>query len=90
MQPEKPRQETAPRPKKKALLSRQARLDADLSTAQTALAELDRQLGDPATYADASGDRISSLNSQRQSLAVKVALLEESWLELEIALEDAV
>jgi len=89
VQPEKPRQEAAPRPKKKALLSKQSKLEAELSGAQAQLAEIDRQLGDPATYADAAGDRISQLNAQRQSLAGKVAQLEESWLELEMALEDA-
>ncbi|HEU0189555.1 MAG TPA: ATP-binding cassette domain-containing protein [Gallionella sp.] len=89
-QPEKPRQEIAPKPKKKALLSKQTRLEAELAGAQAQLAEIDRQLGDPATYADASGDRISGLNTQRQSLASKVALLEESWMELEMTLEDAV
>ncbi|OGS96986.1 MAG: ABC transporter ATP-binding protein [Gallionellales bacterium RIFCSPLOWO2_02_FULL_57_47] len=90
VQPEKPRQEAAPRPKKKALLSKQTRLEAELAKAQADLAEIDRQLGDPATYADSAGDKISRLNTQRQDMADKVALLEESWLELEMTLEDAV
>ncbi|MDO8263911.1 MAG: ATP-binding cassette domain-containing protein [Gallionella sp.] len=90
VQPEKPRQEAAPKPKKKALLSKQTRLEAELAKAQAELAEIDRQLGDPATYADSAGDKISRLNAQRQSLAGKVAQLEESWLELEMTLEDAV
>ncbi|MDH4285966.1 MAG: ATP-binding cassette domain-containing protein [Gallionella sp.] len=89
-QPEKKRREAAPKQKKKPLLSKQAKLEAELSGAQAELAEIDRQLGDPATYADATGDRISRLNTHRQSLAGKVAQLEESWLELELALEDAV
>ena len=87
---EKPRLETASKPKKKALLSKQSKLEVELSKAQAELAEIDRQLGDPATYADRDEERISRLNAQRQSLADKVALLEENWLELEMTLEGAV
>ncbi len=89
-QQEKPRQEAAPKPKKKALLSRQAKLEAELATAQAELSEINRQLADPATYAKCSGDEIGSLNAKRESLEAKAAELEESWLELEMALEEAV
>ncbi|MHB9102516.1 MAG: ribosomal protection-like ABC-F family protein [Sulfuricella sp.] len=88
--PEKPRPEAAPKPKKKALLSRQAKLEAELATAQAELSEINRQLADPATYAECSGDEIGSLNARRESLEAKAAELEESWLELEMALEGAV
>ena len=88
--PEKPRPEAAPRPKRKALLSKQAKLEAELATVQAALSEINRQLADPATYADSDGGKISHLDARRESLEVKVAELEESWLELEMALEEAV
>jgi ATP-binding cassette subfamily F protein 3 len=87
---EKPRQDAAPKPKKKALLSKQAKLEAELATAQTELSEINRQLADPATYAKSSGDEIGCLNAKRESLETKAAELEESWLELEMALEEAV
>ncbi|MHB1591130.1 MAG: ATP-binding cassette domain-containing protein, partial [Sulfuricella sp.] len=87
--PEKPRPEAAPKPKKKALLSRQAKLEAELATAQAELSEINRQLADPATYAERSGDEIGSLNARRESLEAKVAELEESWLKLEMSLEEA-
>ena len=87
---EKPVQIAAPaKPRKKALLSKQAKLDAELASAQAELAEVNRALADPATYADGDGGKIASLDAQRESLEIKVAGLEESWLELEMALEEA-
>jgi ATP-binding cassette subfamily F protein 3 len=90
VQPEKPRQETAPKPKKKALLSKQAKLEAELNAAQSELAEVNQKLAAPATYTECSGDEISRLNARRESLENRAAELEESWLELEMALEEAV
>jgi ATP-binding cassette subfamily F protein 3 len=92
VQHEKPHQEAAPKPKpkKKALLSRQAKLEAELATVQAELSEINRQLADPATYAASAGDAIGRLNARRESLEAKAAELEESWLELEMALEEAV
>jgi ATP-binding cassette subfamily F protein 3 len=89
-QAEKPRQETSARPKKKALLSKQAKLEAELGKTQAELAEINRQLADPATYANSTGDAIGQLNAQRESLEAREAELEESWLELEMALEEAI
>ncbi|MGE5027409.1 MAG: ribosomal protection-like ABC-F family protein [Betaproteobacteria bacterium] len=89
VQQEKPRQEVAPRPKKKALLSKQAKLEAELAAAQAELSEINRKLADPVTYVDAAGDEISELNARRERLEARVAELEESWLELEMALEEA-
>ncbi|HUW50634.1 MAG TPA: ATP-binding cassette domain-containing protein [Sulfuricella sp.] len=89
-QAEKSRQETTARPKKKALLSKQAKLETELGKTQTELAEINRQLADPATYANQSSDEISDLNARRESLEIREAELEESWLELEMALEEAV
>ncbi len=91
VQPEKPKLENAaPRPKKKALLSKQTKLEAELNKAQTELAEINGKLADPATYSECSGDFIADLNARREALENRVAELEESWLELEMSLEEAV
>jgi ATP-binding cassette subfamily F protein 3 len=84
---EKPRRENVPR--KKALLSKQAKLEAELQKAQAELAETNRQLADPALYQGSDAALASSLNQQRETLEARVAQLEEDWLELEMALEDA-
>lgn len=78
------------RPNKKALQSKKVKLEAELSKAQTTLAEIDRQLGDPATYTTTANEQINALNAQRESLQSKVTTLEEGWLELEMALEELV
>ena len=83
---EKPRVQNAPRPNRKALQSRQTRLETALAAAQTELAAVSRQLADPATYASPDHDRISELNAAHARLEAKVAELEESWLELEMAM----
>ena len=73
----------------KALQSKKTKLETELHKAQQALAVIDRQLGDPATYTTQSSEQINVLNAQRETCQTKVAALEESWLELEMALEDA-
>ncbi|MDD5180696.1 MAG: ABC transporter ATP-binding protein, partial [Gallionellaceae bacterium] len=88
VQPEKPRQQTAPKPNRKALQSKQGKLETALATAQAELAAVNRQLADPATYANPDRDKISQLNAAHASFEAKVAALEESWLELEMALEE--
>jgi ATP-binding cassette subfamily F protein 3 len=86
---ERPRPESAPRPRKKALLARQARLESELAQTQARLAEVNRLLADPATYAAPDAERIRALNREREALETKAAQLEEGWLELEMALEEA-
>ncbi len=88
--PEKPLQKTMPKPNRKALQSKQTKLETELSKAQTELGEINRQLGDPATYTNCSSDFIGGLNARRERLESKLAELEESWLELEMSLEEAV
>ncbi|MBW8078393.1 MAG: ATP-binding cassette domain-containing protein [Gallionella sp.] len=73
----------------KALQSKKSKLEAELNKAQSALADIDKQLGDPATYTSQSAAQINALNVQRENWQGKVATLEESWLELEMALEEA-
>ena len=83
---EKPRAQSAPKPNRKALQSKQSKLETALATAQAELATVNGQLADPATYASPDRDRISELNAAHARLETKVAELEESWLELEMAL----
>ena len=85
-QPEKPRMHSAPKPNRKALQSKQTKLETALTAAQAELAAINRQLADPATYASPSRDKISALNAAHARLDAKVAELEESWLELEMAM----
>jgi ATP-binding cassette subfamily F protein 3 len=78
------------RPNKKALQSKKTKLEAELGKAQSALADIDLQLGDPVTYTAKSTLELNAMNAQREILQSKVATLEEGWLELEMALEEAV
>ena len=87
---DKPIQSVAPKPNRKAVQSKLAKLETELGKAQTELGEINSQLGDPATYADCSSDFIASLNARRVILESKVAELEEGWLEMEMNLEGAV
>jgi ATP-binding cassette subfamily F protein 3 len=87
-QQEKPRPQSAPKPNRKALQSKQGKLETALAAAQAELAAINRQLADPTTYASPDRDRITELNAAHARLEAKVAELEESWLELEMALGD--
>ncbi len=87
-QPEKSRRENAPKPNKKALLSKQGKLETALAAAQAELAAVNRQLADPVTYTSPDRDKINQLNTLHADLEAKVAELEESWLELEMAMEE--
>ncbi len=86
----KSRAEQPARPKKKALLSKQEKLEKELAQAQDRLAALNQQLADPAFYADPTHPRIGEANAERETLEAKIAELEEGWLELAEALEQAV
>ncbi len=85
---EKSRVQSVPRPNRKALQSKQSKLETALAAAQAELAAVNLQLADPATYAGPDRDRISELNAAHARLEAKVAELEESWLELEMAMGD--
>ncbi|MGG7056203.1 ABC-F family ATP-binding cassette domain-containing protein [Nitrosomonas sp. ANs5] len=85
--PAKVIRKSSPRPNKKALQSRQAKLDASLSAVQAELAAINHQLADPATYADSQSEKIARLDQQRQELETKIEKLEEDWLALELAME---
>jgi ATP-binding cassette subfamily F protein 3 len=83
---EKPRAQNSPKPNRKALQSKQNKLETALAAAQAELATVNQQLADPATYTSPDRDRVNELNAVHARLEAKVAELEESWLELEMAL----
>lgn len=84
----KPRQKMGSRPSKKALLSKQSKLEAALVIAQRELAEASRQLADPSTYTNCTLDEIDKLSVIHTNLEKKVAEMEEDWLMLEMAMEE--
>ena len=86
----KTRSDTPARPKKKALRSKQEKLEKELAQAQARLAELNRQLSDPASYANPLDARIAECNAEHRRVEERIAQLEEAWLELEEAIEGAV
>jgi ATP-binding cassette subfamily F protein 3 len=81
-------QKPAVRSNRKALLSKQSKLEAALGAAQKELAEASRQLADPATYTQRTRTEIEQLNEAYNALKTKINELEEDWLELETALEE--
>jgi ATP-binding cassette subfamily F protein 3 len=87
-QPEKPRQQSASKPNRKALQSKQNKLETALTAAQAELAAVNQQLADPATYANPDRAKVSQLNAEHARLQAKVVELEEGWLELEMAKEE--
>jgi ATP-binding cassette subfamily F protein 3 len=84
---EKPVAAAVPKPNRKAVQSKLAKLETELGKAQTELSEINSQLGDPASYADGNSELIAKLNARRVILENKVAELEETWLEMEMSLE---
>jgi ATP-binding cassette subfamily F protein 3 len=86
---EKPREQNAPKPNRKALQSKQNKLEAVLNIAQAELAAINLQLADPATYTNPDRAKVSQLNAEHARLQAKVAELEEAWLELEMAKEES-
>ena len=85
----KPANSTPNKPNRKALQSKQAKLNIALAAAQTELTIVINKLADPATYDNLPRSEVDKLNALHASLAQKVAELEESWLELEMALEES-
>ncbi len=82
---EKPK--PAPKFNRKAVQSKLSKLEIELNQAQTELADVHQQLGNPDTYTTRSPDFIAQLNARCAILTNTVATLEESWLELEMLLE---
>ena len=83
----KPQREAPVR--KKALLSKQARLESELEAAQARLGAVQARLADPATYAVPGNPDIAGLNRERETLEARIAELENAWLDLATALEQA-
>jgi len=88
-QPAKPKVQAAPKPNRKALQSKQNKLETELNKAQTELAAVNEQLADPETYANPDRAKVEKLNADHARLQSKVVELEEAWLELEMAKEEA-
>lgn len=80
--------QTAIKPNRKALLSKQSKLETALAIAQQELSEANRQLGDPLTYTKCTREEIDRLNAIHSTLEKKIAELEEGWLALELALDE--
>ena len=86
---EKPKAQAVPRQNRKALQSKQNKLETELNKAQTELAAVNQQLADPDTYTNPDRAKVEKLNAEHARLQAKVAELEEAWLELEMAKEEA-
>lgn len=84
---EKPPQSAAARLNRKALQSKQAKINTALTAAQTELRIVTEKLADSTTYEQLPRVEIDKLITQHVTLEQKVAELEESWLELEMAIE---
>ncbi|MDE3022444.1 MAG: ABC-F family ATP-binding cassette domain-containing protein [Pseudomonadota bacterium] len=78
------------KPRKKALLSRQVKLEADLLLLQRELKAIDEALSDPETYSDTDSQVLISLAERRAGIEADMAEIEEVWLELEMSLDDLV
>ncbi|MFA6119806.1 MAG: ATP-binding cassette domain-containing protein [Sideroxydans sp.] len=87
--PTKPKVQAAPKQNRKALQSKQNKLETELNKAQTELAAVNEQLADPETYANPDRAKVEKLNADHSRLQAKVAELEEAWLKLEMAKEEA-
>ncbi len=86
---EKSRQPAATKQNRKALQSKQAKLNTALAAAQAELRTVTDKLADPATYNTLPRSDIDKLIVLHASLEQKVAELEESWLALEMAIEES-
>jgi ATP-binding cassette subfamily F protein 3 len=88
-QPAKPKVQNTPKPNRKALQSKQNKLETELNKAQTELSTVNERLADPGTYVNPDRAKVEKLNADHARLQAKVAELEEAWLELEMAKEEA-
>ncbi len=87
--PEKTTQPATARPNRKALQSKLNKLNTALVTAQTELTIVTNKLADPATYDNLSRSDVDKLNELHSKWEQQVAELEENWLALEMAIEEA-
>ena len=72
---------------RKALQSKLNKLNTMLAATQIELVIVTNKLADPATYDNLPRNEVDKLNALHATLEQKVAELEESWLELEMANE---
>lgn len=83
----KPRQTPAAKVNRKTLQSKQTKINSALTAAQTELRMVTDKLADSVTYDTLARSEIDKLIALHASLQQKIVELEESWLELEMALE---
>jgi ATP-binding cassette subfamily F protein 3 len=86
---EKQTQASAPKINRKALTSKLSKLETELGKAQAQLSEVNLQLGDSSTYTEGKSDLVATLNAQREELEIKISTLEESWLDIQMSLEES-
>ena len=77
------------KPNRKALQSKLNKLNTELAAAQTELSIVTNKLADPATYDNLPRSEVDKLNALHIKFEQQVAELEESWLALEMAIEEA-
>jgi ATP-binding cassette subfamily F protein 3 len=87
--PAKPKVQAVPKQNRKALQSKQNKLETELNKAQAELATVNEQLAAPETYTNPDRAKVGKLNADHARLQEHVAELEEAWLELEMAKEEA-
>ncbi|MDE3208243.1 MAG: ABC transporter ATP-binding protein, partial [Pseudomonadota bacterium] len=74
--------------RKKALLSKQAKLETELVHLQQELKNIDDCLGSPKLYVQKDSLALIELTEQRRELEKTVEELEESWLKLEMQIDE--
>ncbi|HEY6093952.1 MAG TPA: ATP-binding cassette domain-containing protein [Gallionellaceae bacterium] len=85
----KPQSNAVARQNRKTLQSQLNKLNTALAAAQNDLAIVTNKLADPNTYDNLPRSEVDKLTAHHAELEQKVAKLEEQWLELEMALENA-
>jgi len=84
--PPKPAAPARPKHEKDAAARKARQLETRVEAIAAELAEVERQLADPAIYGNDGGIEVAQLGQRQQSLAQEHATLEAQWLEqLEIA-----
>ncbi len=84
---DKPRQAPATKANRKTLQSKQAKISTALATTQAELRAVTDKLADPATYEKQPRSEVDKIIATHASLQQKITELEESWLELELAID---
>ncbi|MDT8364577.1 MAG: ABC-F family ATP-binding cassette domain-containing protein [Nitrosomonas sp.] len=79
--------ENKPRPNKKSLITKQAKLEILLTSTQAELDSINNRLVDCATHETIAPKEMHVLDQDRRSLEKKLIELEEEWFELQMRIE---